>query len=132
MAMTVVMYAPGLERLDRDIEREVWQVTSDIHDDAVRYVAKDTMELMETIRAERRPGLRARIWVGNGRFGYYWATVEYGSRPHVIRPNVKKALYWPGALHPVRKVNHPGTPSQPFMRRALFQPRILGAAGRGR
>jgi hypothetical protein len=131
MAMTVVMYPPGLERLDRDIEREVWEVTKEVREDAFRYAAKDTWEMATTIRPERRPGRRARVWVGNGRLGYYWATVEYGSVPHVIRPKYKKALYWPGALHPVRKVNHPGTPSQPFMRRALFQPRIIGPAGRG-
>lgn len=28
--------------------------------------------------------------------------------PHVIRPRNAKALFWPGARHPVKKVNHPG------------------------
>lgn len=50
----------------------------------------------------------------------YWADVEFGTRPHVIRPRRKKALYWPGAEHPVREVNHPGTPEYAFMRRALY------------
>ncbi|WP_343073091.1 hypothetical protein [Clostridium sp. YIM B02569] len=26
-----------------------------------------------------------------------------------IRPKNKKALYWKGAAHPVKQVNHPGT-----------------------
>lgn len=128
--MVIVMDPKGLELLDQDIDREVWRLARDIHDDAVRYVPKDTFELMETIRAERRPGLRARVWVGQGSFGDYWATVEYGSRAHVIRPKYKRALHWPDALHPVAKVNHPGTPQQSFMRRALYQQRALGATGR--
>lgn len=44
----------------------------------------------------------------NVRYARY---LEEGTRPHVIRPRKKKALYWPGALHPVKKVNHPGTPA---------------------
>lgn len=55
----------------------------------------------------------------------YWKYVEYGTAPHVIRPNGKKALYWPGADHPVAKVNHPGTPAYPFLRPALLQSREL-------
>jgi hypothetical protein len=30
-------------------------------------------------------------------------------RPHKIIPKNKKALYWKGASHPVRSVNHPGS-----------------------
>jgi len=44
--------------------------------------------------------------------------IEFGSRPHIIRPRYKKSLFWPEAKHPVKKVNHPGTP--PF--------RVLGDA----
>lgn len=29
--------------------------------------------------------------------------------PHVIEPRRKKALNWPGAKHPVRRVQHPGS-----------------------
>lgn len=31
------------------------------------------------------------------------------SSPHRIVPKTKKALYWKGAKHPVRSVNHPGS-----------------------
>ena len=37
----------------------------------------------------------------------YAAAVEYGTSPHVIKPVNKKALFWPGARHPVAQVNHP-------------------------
>ncbi|MEK9627836.1 MAG: hypothetical protein VW455_02315 [Nitrospinota bacterium] len=44
--------------------------------------------------------------------------LEFGSRPHIIRARKKKYLFWPGAKHPVKQFNHPGTP--PF--------RVLGNA----
>ena len=33
---------------------------------------------------------------------------NYGSGPYKIKPRGKKALFWPGADHPVAGVNHPG------------------------
>lgn len=35
--------------------------------------------------------------------------LEEGTPPHIIRARSKKALFWPGARHPVRSVRHPGT-----------------------
>ncbi|MFA7174567.1 MAG: phage virion morphogenesis protein [Kiritimatiellia bacterium] len=39
------------------------------------------------------------------------------TKPHVIRPKNGKALFWPGASHPVKSVNHPGSkiPARPFL-----------------
>jgi hypothetical protein len=53
----------------------------------------------------------------------YAPAVHAGTRPHTIRPTRKKALYWKGALHPVRLVEHPGTRANPFMTRALDRSR---------
>lgn len=39
----------------------------------------------------------------------YALVVEEGSPPHLIRPKNAKALFWPGASHPVMVVHHPGT-----------------------
>ncbi len=36
--------------------------------------------------------------------------IEFGSRPHIIRPKGNKILFWPGAKHPAKEVQHPGTP----------------------
>ncbi len=47
------------------------------------------------------------------------ALLEFGTRPHVIEPKNAKALHWPGARHPVARVNHPGTPALHILRRAL-------------
>lgn len=38
----------------------------------------------------------------------YARPVEGGARPHEIRPRFKRALFWPGAGHPVKVVHHPG------------------------
>lgn len=49
----------------------------------------------------------------------YAAIHQLGGRtpPRTIRPKRKKALYFPGAAHPVAKVNHPGStiPARPFL-----------------
>ncbi len=49
----------------------------------------------------------------------YAAVHQFGgrTRPRTIRPKRKKALYWPGAPHPVAKVEHPGSriPARPFL-----------------
>ncbi len=64
----------------------------------------------------------SRVIVGTRNVDYA-LDVEYGTRPHVIRPRIKKALHWPGARHPVKQVNHPGTPAQPYLRPALYRRR---------
>lgn len=45
----------------------------------------------------------------------YGEILEEGSKPHIIRPKNKKALYWRGASHPVKQVNHPGTKGKPII-----------------
>ena len=64
----------------------------------------------------------------------YGAHIEWGTKPHVIRAVHAKALWWEGAEHPVRQVNHPGTSPQPYMRPAFEKaiaplPDILGQVG---
>jgi len=50
----------------------------------------------------------------------YSAAVEYGTKPHIIRPVSAKALHWKsgGKDFFAKSVNHPGCNSQPFMRPA--------------
>ena len=45
----------------------------------------------------------------------YAVMVEKGTKAHVIRPKNKKALYWKGASHPVKQVNHPGSKAKPYL-----------------
>jgi HK97 gp10 family phage protein len=49
----------------------------------------------------------------------YGIFVEQGTRPHLISPKTKKALFWAGAAYPVKAVNHPGTKANPFFQRAI-------------
>ena len=49
----------------------------------------------------------------------YAAIHQFGGKtpPRTIRPRRKKALFWPGARHPVASVNHPGSniPARAFL-----------------
>ena len=49
----------------------------------------------------------------------YAAIHQFGGKtsPHMIFPKNGKALFWPGARHPVKSVNHPGSniPARPFL-----------------
>ncbi|KEH90616.1 hypothetical protein [Clostridium botulinum] len=63
-----------------------------------------------------RQGLKGGCEGGGNNYSIYLAhgvdygeILEEGSKPHVITPKNGKALYWKGAAHPVKKVNHPGT-----------------------
>ena len=42
-----------------------------------------------------------------------------GTRPHIIEPVFKQALYWKGAEHPVKRVMHPGTPANDYFTRGI-------------
>lgn len=58
-----------------------------------------------------RHGNTVIIYVAHGvRYGRY---LEKGTPAHIIVPKHKKVLYWAGAGHPVKKVNHPGTRKLP-------------------
>jgi hypothetical protein len=59
---------------------------------------------------------QTRVYIGTD----HWYPHEYGSPPHVIEPQGKEALAWPGAEHPVARVHHPGTPETAMMRHALY------------
>ena len=45
----------------------------------------------------------------------YARGVEEGTGPHIIKAKNKKALYWKGAKHPVKQVNHPGSKAKPYL-----------------
>ena len=49
----------------------------------------------------------------------YAPFVEFGTKPHTILPKEKMALYWPGAAHPVKRINHPGSKANDYMGRII-------------
>lgn len=75
---------------------------------------------------EYRRGLKRDRFTARGKGGVrvtatadHSAVLEFGSRPHIIEPKNKKALSWPGAAHPVKRVHHPGTQARHTLRNAL-------------
>jgi hypothetical protein len=53
-------------------------------------------------------------WTPTARYAIF---VHEGTKAHVILPKNKKALFWEGARHPVKRVNHPGSKPNRFMER---------------
>jgi len=67
-----------------------------------------------------RAGIRSKISPFQGMVEStvnYGIFIHEGTSAHIIRPVKKKALYWKGAAHPVKSVQHPGTKANPFMKR---------------
>lgn len=87
--------------------------------DAKAIVAKDTGRLANSLISEVQNKV---LRVGSTDVNYA-TDVEMGTMPHLIFPNSKQALFWPGAAHPVAYVNHPGTRPQPYLRPSLFKRR---------
>lgn len=51
----------------------------------------------------------------------YAPDVEFGTKPHTIKPKDSEALRWEdeNGEHFAKKVEHPGTEAQPFLRPAI-------------
>jgi hypothetical protein len=106
--------------VDAAVEHWLGAVIGDrILGDAQHLVRKRTGRLRDSLRAEVHDKV---LRVGSLDCNYA-TDVEMGTAAHVITPRNKKALYWPGADHPVARVNHPGTQPMPYLRPALFQRR---------
>ena len=71
----------------------------------------DTGHLRRGISTDIK-GLGATIHTSNIK---YAPGVEYGTKAHIIKAKNKKALYWKGAKHPVKQVNHPGSKAKPYL-----------------
>lgn len=59
-------------------------------------------------------GKKATITLSHG--VSYGRILEEGSKPHIIRPRKKKALWWDGLSKPVDFVMHPGTKGKPIIK----------------
>ncbi len=81
----------------------------------VRNAPVKTSKLRQNIYATAT-GLRGEVGP-NLNVTPYALFVHEGTRAHEIRPVKKQALFWKGALHPVKLVHHPGTKANPFVER---------------
>ncbi|MFE0329070.1 HK97 gp10 family phage protein [Streptomyces sp. NPDC058960] len=115
-------YERGLRRffgrMSDDVARAVERTRIDVQNEARRRAPVDTGRLRSSIVSHTEGGGRSLGYVVGTNVNYA-AAVEYGTAPHVIKPKYKRALYWPGAAHPVAQVNHPGTRPRPFLRPAI-------------
>ena len=115
-------YERGLRRwfgrMSDDVKQAVDRTRIDVQNEARRRAPVDTGRLRSSI-VSRAEGSGRSLGYMVGTNVNYAAAVEYGTSPHVIKPTTKKALYWPGAAHPVAQVNHPGTAAKPFLRPAI-------------
>lgn len=115
-------YERGLRRffggMSDDVRRAVDRTRMDVQNEARRRAPVDTGRLRSSIVSRAEGGGRQLGYVVGSNVSYA-AAVEYGTSPHVIKPKYKKALFWPGASHPVAQVNHPGTKAKPFLRPAI-------------
>lgn len=103
-----------LRLMSAQTRQAVVQTGIDVQNEARRRAPVDTGRLRSSI-VHRVSGGSSSVDVAVGTNVNYAEDVENGTPPHVILPKNGKALYWPGARHPVARVNHPGTRAQPFM-----------------
>jgi hypothetical protein len=76
------------------------------------------VHLADTLGVRLYEHTPARTRVGVGTDDPRGAYVEFGTPPHEITPRRRRALFWPGAAHPVTRVMHPGGRARPFLKPA--------------
>jgi len=109
--------------LDVRTQDDLVTLVEDIADDARRACPVDSEDLLNSIETAFQPGV-GYINVGTD----HWAPTEYGSDEHEIHPRApggRLAFFWLKVGRDVvfQRVQHPGTPAQPFMRPALYRRR---------
>lgn len=99
---------------------QVSKLARDLTDIAYKWVQREAPRKTGNLKAR---GIRKSISGNTGIVFTSKADVKYvdwvidGTRPHDIVPKRKQALSWPGGSHPVKRVHHPGTRSNPFVDR---------------
>ena len=119
MARVVGIQFKGLPQLQRRLDaiEDLGPLMRDLALDAVSEQKKlapvRTGNLRRTIHLGRVTARSAETIAGAN----YARYVEFGTRPHEIRPRTKRALRWKDGTgyRFARFVRHPGTRAQPFM-----------------
>lgn len=121
MAVRVVLYEPGMQRLRERAADLAHAVTDLIYLDVLSTVNVRTGALFKSVRRQHLKW-SGRVWIGTD----HWHFIEYGVRPHIIRTRTKKTLANPVTREMFgKKVNHPGHRAYMPMRRALYQRRLV-------
>jgi hypothetical protein len=125
MPDAITVKIEGLEKLREAFKRSPGIVSKQIQRAISLSVALVNREakIEAPVRTGRlRSGIRSKISPFKGTVEstvVYGVYVHEGTSAHIIKPVKKKALYWKGAAHPVKSVQHPGTRANPFMKRGV-------------
>ena len=108
-------FSVDVGRMSNEIEEDVKKVVKNsafnIERNAKSSASVKTGHLRRSI-STKMGDMEATIHTSNLK---YAPMVEFGTKPHIIRAKNKKALYWKGATHPVKQVNHPGNRAKPYL-----------------
>ena len=96
------------DKINKAVSQEIEKTAHRIERQAKELAPIDTGELRRSITTEGS-GLDYEIST-NLEYSEY---IEDGTSPHIINGN--PYLYWEGASHPVRRVNHPGNKAYLYM-----------------
>lgn len=102
-----------VNQIQRALNQAMPLIALEISNELKIAVPVDTARLRSSIKVFSE-GNTLKIFMAD-----YGKHVEFGTLPHTITPKNKKALFWKGAKHPVKKVNHPGTRPNNFIRRTI-------------
>ena len=105
------LYEKNEALIRQTVKNSAFNIQKNAKSNLTKNKSVDTGHLRRGISTDIR-GLGATIHTSNIK---YAPGVEYGTKAHIIRAKNKKALYWKGAKHPVKKVNHPGSKAKPFL-----------------
>lgn len=121
--------------LKAHVGAQVKAITEAVADDARAECPVDSGDLVSTVGTRYPGGLHGIVKVGGrGPLAHdvnYWADVEYGTPPHWITSHGPWSLRSDEGVYFGRRVWHPGTQANPFMRRALYRKRRLSRARPG-
>ena len=105
------LYEKNEALVRQTVKNSAFNIQKNAKSNLTKNKSVDTGHLRRGISTDIK-GLGATIHTSNIK---YAPGVEYGTKAHIIRPKNKKVLYWKGAKHPVKKVNHPGSKAKPFL-----------------
>lgn len=104
-----------------DIKGQSQLLARDLVDIAQRWVQREAPRKTGRLKAagieKGYTGSGGWVFASKSRVPYMDFVID-GTRPHDIVPKRAQALSWPGGSHPVKRVRHPGTKSNPFVDRA--------------
>ena len=111
------LYEKNEALVRQTVKNSAFNIEKNAKSNLTKNKSVDTGHLRRGISTDIR-GLGATIHTSNIK---YAPGVEYGTKAHIIRAKNKKALYWKGAKHPVKQVNHPGSKAKPYLIPAFNQ-----------